>query len=293
MGQTNSVDWRNQNAKSYLPFLVSLFGEPCIYLQGTAGFAMWSKDKLSQKSLFGKSIYFEKVIVKDDTGVDNDFIYIYLRVPKYNCKKMSQILLIPNVRYDAEKGLIWIKCSSLETAIVLSKTVCDVLNNKITIQDVIYKNTIGSLMKNLQTDDSSTGNINISVLKNMYTSVYVFLVGSQEGFRGDAWYSTNNPLDLATIEKTESEYYQTIDDYMKNKNVSKCSRAYPRAPTGKPTIENFYNMGQEQKLHRDCKGACAKRFNKMKSENLINFNAYKHENLINFNAYDLKKKTNF
>ena len=134
----------------------------------------------------------------------------------------------------------------------------------------------------------------------------------------DAWYAgtpyaSNQPLTLSLSEQNDVEYYQTIDNYMKKKNASRCANAYPRAPDGKPSINNFYNVNQIKKRHEmmhnntnmssHCRGACIKRYLKTKNENLIPYNAYhnyqyksgemapmggqqaRNENSIPYNAY--------
>src|SRR5271170_2286322 len=121
---------------------------------------------------------------------------------------------------------------------------------------------------------------------------------TSETYLDQPWYSygepygSNNPLDIALADQYNNSFYSNIDDYMSSRNASRCARAYPRAPGGKNTLENFYDMPLKKKQMEMM--TKKPRRHMIRQENLIPFNAYhkfqkvhvpQNEHLIPFNAY--------
>ena len=343
MGVGNSKEWKNVKAQDYLSFLYKLFGHPYIYVNKPQGVAIWLSQNFKNKTLFGQSICFDKIMVKDETVPHTDtnpphydFMYVFVKVPISLTDQQKLLQLTDALGYDQFKQSLWVRCDSLDGTIVLLKIITDILTGQNSVASALANGTIATTMKSLTNNDHSTNNININLLKVMYTTVCSNLASlnksKSEHFMDSPWYAyngsyiSNQPLDIKLGELNNEEYYNTLDEYPMRDNSTngktiydeheersqksfKSPNAYPRAPTGKPTVGNLLDMPQEKKKteymipdkHASCIGACANRYNNMKkkSEHLIPFNAYdlynkKSEHLIPFNAYDLysvKKKS--
>lgn len=310
--QTN-INWQSDAAKKYMPFLIDLFGMPYAAVNKPHGLAVWRQQNLANKTLFGQPVCFKKIIAVDENVPHNDtkpphydFLYGFISVPITIDQQQSFIQMSDAIGYDQFKGLLWARCQSIDGVIVLLKLCTDVALGNTSAQAIIAQGTIGQMLSSLT----------VPAVKQNYLALCDNISKlTKERFIDDPWYavgngdpySSNQPLDISLVEQDDAAYYKTIDNYMNSKNVSKCADAYPRAPTGKATTENFFNMGEIKKKKElmavkkspKCVGACAKRYNQLshgtpQQENLISFNAYKgyykkpgskQENLISFNAY--------
>lgn len=314
MGQGYSGQWQNQTAQAYLPFLVNLFGNPYIYVNKPQGFAIWNKANFQGKTLFQLPVCFEKILVRDENIPHNDtspphfdFLYIYVKIPMSISQQQSLIQLSDNVGYDRFKQILWARCDSLDSVLVLLKLASDVAVGQNSVLSILDNGQVGKLMSAIQTNNPQTNNININAVKALYVSLYNNVTGNSgnsEHFSDHPWYAdngsytSNQPLHVILGEQNDAEYYRTIDNYMKSKNVSRSPDAYPRAPTGKPTLDNFYDTPQkkkrEQLTNKRTRKISGKTNGKVikRAEHLIPFNAYSQynknqgqENLIPFNAY--------
>lgn len=303
-----SNNWKNQDAQKYIIFLTTLFGKPYIYVNQPMGLAIWINKNFINKTLFGNPICFQKIIVNDEIG--NNFVYIFIKVPISIAQEQNLIQLSNNIGIDRSQQLLWVKSQSIDNCIVLLKLITDSLSG-----GNITNKTIEYTLNSIYVNNPQTNNVNISLEKKIYNSLYTNIVSlNKEFFMDQPWYaitdpySSNKPWNIDQVEQSDDEYYKSIDN-INNKNVSKSPDAYPRAPTGKPSMDNYNDIPQKKKKKEmmtvarnpACKGACAKRYNKIVNhENLIDFNAYdkfqkhlinpKQENLINFNAYDIYRK---
>ena len=343
------IYWKNQNCNQCYKLLASLFGDPYLFIGKPGGLALWTS--FSGKTLFGQKVCFDKILLKDENLTHNDtnpphydFLYVYVKVPISIPNQQKLIQLTDALGYDQFTQLLWVRCDSIDNIVVLLKIITDILTGQNSVANVLANGIIGKTMKIIKNNNKSTNYVNIDLVKQYYISVCSNLaslnnsISKSEFFLDEPWYSraggytSNQPLDIKMGELNDSEYYNTLDSYpmtyqlkdtsvnktiyddreLKNGKASKNPNAYPKAPTGKPSVENFFNWGQEKKKKEmrellvngksnSCMGACATRYanTKSKVEHLIPFNAYDmynkrdKEHLISFNAYDMytKKKS--
>jgi hypothetical protein len=227
MGGFISKDW-NEKSIYYTKFFISLFGRPSTYLLKSGGFLLWTTDVLKNKSLFHQKVGFNKIIVIDDELP----IILCFKFP-LSLEKEQALLSLNNVEFNRHEQLICVRGKCFNSAICLANDTLNFLSS-------------GQTTTRSETSLDEAKQCYSSFMKNLAASTPI------ERFNDEPWYvdqpySTNLPWNIDANDKDSRNYYRSLEDIMKIKKDAMRIKAYPRAPSGKASIENFFGLPQMQK----------------------------------------------
>jgi hypothetical protein len=281
---------------------VKIFGPPCGVCSRNK-MVVWTSEKLSRRTLYGKKICFSRILLKLN---EPEHLWVYMNIDLSDAKVTSMNPVTSKFMYDKPNKTLIVKSSSLPEAIVISRVLTDVATDKLTAES-----GPAAIQKGLQ-DLLVDRKLNEAAVKEEYVKLCENLTKPAERFMSDPWYSVNNPyasnqpLDVALAENDNYDYYTILDEMYEQKKAADSVFAFPRAPTAKPSVENFLNVPQLKKVaeratdkNPRCTGPCAERYAKTlaltsKSETLQNPDqlvikalgpARNPERMINYDAY--------
>lgn len=267
MGNVQGSNWKNINAKNNLLFLRSLFGMPYEYTEknpngnvnGGAGYAKWLTSKMSYgKTLFGKPICLRGVALYD---LPDKMLYVYVDLPNVfedtAFLKLTQYFKNFGISYSHPTSVVQVVGNSLDYDIVVLSIYVELLTKR--SQEKLVDNGYVTSYVNQQLNGMYKINngkkvVSVDIVKRFYYALCDNINKiKKETFADDPWYavtdpySSNQPLDISLVEQDDAAYYKTFDNYMNTKRCSKNPNAFPRAPSGKATEENFYNLPELKK----------------------------------------------
>ena len=125
---------------------------PSVLAKERNGLALWTKNDLKNKKLFGKPVVFEEMLLRDESVIHlcpakhTDYLYSYILVDVPAEKLVDILTLSGSVGYDPLKKLLYGRCASLSANIATLSIESDIILNKITIEKVhkqaLYKKAI-------------------------------------------------------------------------------------------------------------------------------------------------------
>ena len=133
---TQNIDWDNQSAIKELINLTEIFGKPSIVAPEKNGLAMWTKDDLKEKELYGNKNCFHEIIIRDES-IEHfcpkkhiDFLYSSVEVAVRPNQVPILFAVSGSVSYDALKNLVIARCASIEANIATLNLVTNLLLEK-------------------------------------------------------------------------------------------------------------------------------------------------------------------
>lgn len=279
MGNAN-IKWANTSASNYLPFLTQLFGNPTYFIPESGGFAVWPSNTFYGKTLFGKPVCLNRIILRDETVVDagvKNFMYIAVVVPVTSDLVCNMTGIAPGCMYDSTQQLLWVRCNSIDTGIATLQVLTNYAAGSTTLdqQPGQYTTVLQSVTGAPTLQDK------ITAVKGLYASVCTNLttlstnataaastaasastaVVSEEFGDGDPWYggstpyyAMNNPGNVALGEMEDELYYRRLDEKPVMVGSLKPSK---QAAAAASTTERLSGPSPL------CKGACLDRYNKI------------------------------
>ncbi len=301
MGQSQSY-WQNKTAAEYTKFLVTLFGNPYIYSDKSEGAAIWISQNFQGKTLFGMPVCFSRMMIVDDTTIvtdgispETDFLFVSVKIPVTLNQHRNLLQLSQRFKYDPNKQYLSVRASSIDEAIIMLKFATDVITGKTSVDNLVSNGVLGKMRQNAKL--SSTGSASALVtIKQAYSNLLTNLGVAVKAERFEKFkdsphygltenaYASNQPLDIALVDGADNKFYSDMASLQSS--ISKSADAYPRAPSSKPSLENFNNLQQDYKKRTLISG---KQINPGLIQSLnLNSNQnsnQKSEHLIGFNAY--------
>jgi hypothetical protein len=258
MGNTQ-VSWQNAKASECLQFLNFLLGKPYVLVRSRGGVAVWNRNDLSAKTLFGKNICFEKIMIKDSDKP----VYVFAHAPVQESQSCEVHKIMHGVGYDDVDQMLWARCDDMDSAICALRYVTDFLVGKNNVDQSLVANN--AALENLNSNKDAKGRAEIT--KAMYNVLCVnltklltsgdkpkpSLVVNTEHMHDDPWYggygpyyASNNPGNVALGEAENELYY----------------RRQTETPVIFPKLEGMVakTSGKSNGKSANCRGACAKRY---------------------------------
>jgi hypothetical protein len=265
MGNSNS-SWVNKPAHDCLLFLRELFGNPSSYVPNAGGWAIWKNKVLLNKTLFGKNVCFEKIMILDE-GIEDkpgqkNFLYVTVVAPIGSNKLCDFNKIVPNCGYDITKKYLWVRSSSIDNCVAILKTLTDFGNGKTTLDQ--YPAVLDSLIESI----NNTSNIGsrVEIVKVLYIDLcsnLAKLMTNKEHmtawYSGDVpYYAMNQPGNVTLGEEENEMFYRRL-------------REKPIAPSSFDEPPSVKLLGEEigvERLSSKCNGACIDRYYSVMKEGM-------------------------
>lgn len=272
------VSWKNTAASECLQFLTFLFGKPYVLVRSRGGVAVWNSNDLSAKTLFGKNICFEKIMIKDSDS--DNHLYVFASAPVEYAQACELHKISSGVGYDDIDKMIWVRSTDLDSAICTFRYVTDFLVGKNNVQQSAVAHTDN--VKNIRSNDAKGRS---EITKAMYNVLCVNLTklltsgskdkpalnASTEHMYDDPWYggygpyyASNDPGNIALGEAEDEMFY----------------RRQTETPVIFPKVEHLA-------VSKQCKGACLQRVAHL--EHMTPIVPHPNSNITIAQAYQLFK----
>ncbi len=260
MGQSQSGSAKLTNAAVKVRAMSKVFGPPYIMVNKAHGAAIWRAEMLDKKTIAGKKVCFTKIMILDDPS-DNDNVWLFMDLDISDAKFKSMLDISKKFGYDRTKKSLWVKGGCMAENIALAKVLTDVAVDNITAENAISSNAAKNVWESMRGNPAKQQEVYTRLCENLAKNK----APKTEKFMDDPWYavndpfSSNQPLDIALEESYDRSYYGILDQVYASQKSSDSALAFPRAPTGKPSVENLVGMPQAKKINERCQGGCRER----------------------------------
>jgi hypothetical protein len=193
--------------------------------------AIWTKKSFIGKTLFGKSICFDKVILRDEIIKDKpdqkNFMYIVCTVPMSNEKVCNLTKVASGNGYDETQQMLWVRCNTIDMGVAKLKVITDYVLGKTTLSQhpMVFKSLMDSITAAANIEDR------VEIIKSLYadtcanfakltiaksseekkpataTTSSEHMLSDNPWYAGDPFYATNNPGSIALGETENDLYY--------------------------------------------------------------------------------------
>jgi hypothetical protein len=198
--------------------MATLFGEPQMSAPQAGGLAVWNK--FGKKTIFGESVCFKKIILKDEPGID--FLGLYVEVPMSMEDAWRMDGALPGLGCDGNTDMLWAHCSDLDMGVMMLELATSALIGR----DVDGRKMSAQFAYELRNLNMITNTMaKIAVVTPLYKNLCANLrqlvldtpprYGAMESFSDEPWYgldvpfyASNDPGDLALGDAAEENYYR-------------------------------------------------------------------------------------
>lgn len=173
IGKNTKIYWAENKAVSGLKRLVTQIGYPNVFDGRPQGIAIWTRDNLANKSLYGREICFDEVFVRDEAikhgcpANHTDFLYSSIKVAIL-ADNLRSIMFSGSIYYDPLKQQLWARCGSIEANIATLKIALDILLGKDTLESVQKNGTYNKTIENLS---DGFGGTDVPFTTNLYSEL--------------------------------------------------------------------------------------------------------------------------
>lgn len=171
------INWRHQDATNTLYQLIKQFGTADVFDMNEGGIAIWLNKSLKHKSCYGAPCCFHEIILRDESiphkcpKPHNDFLYTSVNIDINPNILMDVLSLSGSVSYDPLKKLLSARCGSLDANIATLKIATDIVNGKITINEVHQKKLYQKHLTSTFKDPRNTVELYHELCKNLKTQL--------------------------------------------------------------------------------------------------------------------------
>ena len=131
------VLWYNSSAIKVLERVVQIIGPPDIIKQELGGYAIWKKDSLCKKKIYGKKCIFHEILIRDEAidGIysryNKECIYLTIKMDISHSDIIKFRSIFKPLKYDDSKKLLQIRSINLETGISILTLFIEIIQGSI------------------------------------------------------------------------------------------------------------------------------------------------------------------